>query len=114
VVCKRAEAVAYVRPAPPVLVLPSHELPDQCGLSVGQQVQGLNRRIPVIFVTGSREVKGVIEAMKPGAFDYRFEPLDPHLLQHVGAEAREVARRLGGTRIRTASPRPRIRREERP
>jgi two-component system nitrogen regulation response regulator GlnG len=89
-----AEGVAHVRAAPPDVVLLNQQLPDQCGLAVYQQVQGLDGRIPVIFVTGSREAQAAIEAMKQGAYDYLFKPLDPQQLRRVVGEALEVARRL--------------------
>jgi two-component system nitrogen regulation response regulator GlnG len=89
-----AEGVAHVRAAPPDVVLLDLQLPDQCGLTVYRQVRGLDGRIPVIFVTGSREAKAAIEATKQGAYDFLFEPLDLRQLRRVVGGALEVARRM--------------------
>jgi two-component system nitrogen regulation response regulator GlnG len=89
-----AEGVARVRAAPPNVVLLSLGLPDQCGLAVYRQIRGLDGQLPVIFVTESRAAKAAIEAIKQGAYDCLFKPLDPgHLAQVVG-EALEIGRRL--------------------
>src|SRR5437868_8074435 len=42
----------------------------------------------------AKTADAAIEAMKQGAFDYLFKPLDPHQLRHVVGEALEVARRM--------------------
>jgi two-component system nitrogen regulation response regulator GlnG len=89
-----AEGVARLRAAPSDVVLLSLGLPDQCSLAVYRQIRGLDGRVPVIFVTGSREPKAAIEAMKQGAYDCLFKPPHPgHLAQVVG-EALEIGRRL--------------------
>jgi two-component system nitrogen regulation response regulator GlnG len=88
------EGVARVRAAPPDVVLLNPRLPDQGGLAVYQEIRSIDGRIPVICVTGSREAKAAIEAMKQGAYDCLFKPLDPRLLGRVIGEALEVARRL--------------------
>ena len=62
-----AVGVAHVRAAAPDVILLNVALPDQSGLDVYRQVRGLDRRIPVIFLAGSKEPKTAIEAMKQGA-----------------------------------------------
>ena len=89
-----AEGIARVRAAPPDVVLLNLRLPDQGGLAVYQQIRGLDGRIPVIFVTGSREAQAAIEAIKQGAYDCLFKPPDPGYLGRVIGEALEIARRL--------------------
>ena len=89
-----AEGVAHVRATPPDVVLLSLRLPDQCGLAVYRQICDLDGQVPVIFVTGSREAKAAIEAMKQGAYDCLFKPPDPSHLAQVVAEALEIGRRL--------------------
>src|SRR5262249_32855597 len=51
-------------------------------------------RIPVIFVTMAKGADTAIEAMKLGAYDYLFKPLNLHQLRRVVGEALEVARRM--------------------
>ena len=68
--------------------------PTSPGLEVYQQIRKFDARIPVIFVTLTKSADAAIEAMKQGAYDYLFKPLDLHQLQRVVGEALEVARRM--------------------
>jgi two-component system nitrogen regulation response regulator GlnG len=94
VACTGAEGVARVRATTPDVILLNLQLPDQCGLTVYRQIRDLDGRIPVIFVTGSREARAAIEAMKHGAYDCLFKPSDPMHLGRVIGEAVEIARQL--------------------
>src|SRR4029077_4078082 len=76
------------------VILLDLRLPDQPGLEVYQQVRQVDARIPVIFVTMAKTADAAIEAMKQGAYDYLFKPLDPQQLRRVVGEALEVARRM--------------------
>jgi len=69
-------------------------LPDQSGLKVYQQIRRIDARIPVIFITMAKGASAAIEAMKQGAYDYLFKPLDLHQLRRLVGEAHEVARRM--------------------
>jgi nitrogen regulation protein NR(I) len=88
------EGLARVRAAPPDVILLDLRLPDQSGLEVYQQIRAIDARIPVIFVTLAKTADTAIEAMKQGAYDYLFKPLDLHQLRRVVGEALEVARRM--------------------
>ena len=55
---------------------------------------GPDARIPVIFVTMTKTADTAIEAMKQGAFDYLFKPLDLKQVRRVVGEALEVGRRM--------------------
>ncbi|HET6986667.1 MAG TPA: response regulator, partial [Kribbella sp.] len=50
------------------LVLLDMHLPDATGLDVFRDVRRLDRRTPVVFITGSAGTDTAIEAMKEGAF----------------------------------------------
>src|SRR6202023_1511554 len=89
-----AEGLARVRGEAPDVILLDLRLPDQSGLEVYQQVRKIDARIPVIFVTLAKTADTAIEAMKQGAYDYLFKPLDLHQLRRVVGEALEVARRM--------------------
>jgi two-component system nitrogen regulation response regulator GlnG len=93
VVHNGAEGVARVRSDPPDVVLLHSCLPDRGGLSVYQQLRRIDGRIPVIFL-GAKGADAAIEAMKEGAYDYLFKPLDLNHLQCVVGEAVDVARRM--------------------
>ena len=51
-------------------------LPDGQGLEVFSQIQQLDSRLPVIFITGGGTSSTAIEAMQRGALDYLTKPLD--------------------------------------
>jgi DNA-binding NtrC family response regulator len=88
------EGLQRVGAGPPDVILLDLGLPDQSGLQVYQHIRQLDARIPVIFVTLAKGADAAIEAMKQGAYDYLFKPLDPNQLRRVVGEALEVARRM--------------------
>ena len=89
-----AEGIRRVAERAPDVVLLDLRLPDQSGLEVYQQIRRLDAPIPVIFVTMAKAADAAIEAMKQGAYDYLFKPLDLHQLRRVVGEALEVAQRM--------------------
>jgi two-component system, NtrC family, response regulator AtoC len=89
-----AEGLEYVRSRLPDVILLDLRLPDHSGLDVYREIRAIDGRIPVIFVTMAKTADTAIEAMKQGAYDYLFKPLDPHRLRRVVGEALEVARRM--------------------
>src|SRR5437879_1583359 len=89
-----AEGLERIGAGPPDVILLDLRLPDQSGLEVYQQIRQIDARIPVIFVTLAKSADTAIEAMKQGAYDYLFKPLDLHQLRRVVGEALEVARRM--------------------
>jgi DNA-binding NtrC family response regulator len=84
----------HVRIGSPDVIVLDLGLPDRSGLEVYQQIRRLNARIPVIFVTRAKRADAAIEAMKQGAFDCLFQPLELPLLRQVVGEALDVARRM--------------------
>ncbi len=88
------EGLERVRVELPDVILLDLRLPDQSGLEVYQQIRQIDARIPTIFVTLTKGADAAIEAMKQGAYDYLFKPLDLHQLRRVVGEALEVARRM--------------------
>jgi DNA-binding NtrC family response regulator len=87
-----ASGIELARRARPDVVLLDLRLPDGSGLDVFEQIRALDARIPVIFVTIAKTADDAIEAMKRGAFDYLFKPLDFDQLRRVAGEAVSVAR----------------------
>ena len=90
-----AEGLEHVRVDRPDVILLDPRLPDQAELDVYQQIRRIDARIPVIFVTMTKGADGAIAAMRQGAYDYLFKPLDTHQLRRVVDEALEVTRRMG-------------------
>jgi DNA-binding NtrC family response regulator len=89
-----AEGLQQVVAGPPDVILLDLRLPDQSGLDVYQQIRRMDARIPVIFITTAKGADAAIEAMKQGAYDYLFKPIDLRQLQRVVGEALEVTRRM--------------------
>jgi two-component system nitrogen regulation response regulator GlnG len=76
---------------PDVILLDLH-LPDLSGLEVYQRIRQIDGRIPVIFITWAATADTAIEAMKAGAYDYLFKPLDLGQLRSVVVQALELGR----------------------
>src|SRR5450432_1061587 len=89
-----ADGLQRIAVEPPDVILLDLRLPDQSGLEVYQQIRRIDARIPVIFITLAKTADVAIEAMKQGAYDYLFKPLDLHQLRRVVGEALDVARRM--------------------
>src|SRR6267378_1486959 len=96
-----------VRTHPPDVILLDLRLPDQSGLDVFQDIRNFDARIPVVFVTTTKTADTAIEAMKQGAFDYLFKPLDLGQVRKVVGEAVEVSKRMRAPAVVTeTSPDP--------
>ncbi|MFT3694347.1 MAG: sigma-54 dependent transcriptional regulator [Kofleriaceae bacterium] len=89
-----ASGLARVREARPDVILLDLRLPDRSGLEVYNEIRTIDARIPVIFVTMAKTADTAIEAMKIGAFDYLYKPLDLEQLDNRVREALEVDRRM--------------------
>ncbi|MET0339748.1 MAG: sigma-54 dependent transcriptional regulator [Polyangiales bacterium] len=86
--------LALVRADPPDVILLDLQLPDLTGLEVYEQIRSIDARIPVIFITMAKGADTAIEAMKRGAFNYLYKPLDLSRLQKAVDEGLEVAARM--------------------
>jgi DNA-binding NtrC family response regulator len=89
-----AAGIAAVRASAPDVVLLDIRLPDCSGLDVYEEIRTFDARIPVIFATVAKTADTAIEAMKRGAFNYLYKPLDLQQLRTTVLEALEVARRM--------------------
>ncbi|HKA86884.1 MAG TPA: sigma-54 dependent transcriptional regulator [Haliangiales bacterium] len=89
-----AAGLAEVRRDPPDVILLDLRLPDRSGLEVYQEIRARDARIPVIFVTMAKTADTAIEAMKRGAYDYLYKPLDLMRVRRVVDEAIQVAQRM--------------------
>jgi two-component system nitrogen regulation response regulator GlnG len=92
-VARTAEAgVRRVAEQLPDVVLLDFHLPDLTGLEAYQRIRQIDGRIPVIFITWAATADTAIEAMKEGAYDYLFKPLDLAQLSKVVAQAVDLGR----------------------
>ena len=78
----------------PEVILLDMRLPDQSGMDVLRRIREIDDRIPVVLVTLPRSADAAIEAMRQGAYDCLFEPLDPQKLGRVIHEALNAARSM--------------------
>jgi two-component system nitrogen regulation response regulator GlnG len=83
----------HVRAESADVVVLDLDLPES-GLEVYRQLRELDARVPVVFVTGARRADAAIEAMKLGAYDFLFKPVEFPVLRRVVGEALDVARRM--------------------
>ncbi len=76
----------------PDAVLLDIQLPDQSGLAALHELRELDRRVPVILMTGHGTAESVITAMSGGAFEYITKPFDPDDILPVIDSALETSR----------------------
>ncbi|XZE20358.1 sigma-54-dependent transcriptional regulator [Pirellulaceae bacterium SH449] len=60
----------------PLVVLLDVYLPNHNGLELFRKIRAIDRKLPVIFITGDTSSETAIQAMRVGAFDYLSKPLD--------------------------------------
>ncbi len=70
------DGLALVSKIRPDVVLLDIMLPERSGLDVLRDIQAVDRRLPVIFITADSGSGTAIEAMQLGAYDYVSKPLD--------------------------------------
>jgi two-component system nitrogen regulation response regulator GlnG len=71
-----ADGLALARERRPDVIVLDVQLPDGTGLELFQRLREVDARTPVLFITGKSTTDTAIEAMKLGAFDYLFKPLE--------------------------------------
>ncbi len=76
----------------PDVVLLDVRLPDLSGLDVFRQIHMIDARTPVVFITATAAAETAIEAVKQGALDYLFKPVDLEQLTRVVGQALELGR----------------------
>jgi two-component system nitrogen regulation response regulator GlnG len=86
------EGLRQAAASPPDVVLLDVRLPDLPGLEAYQRLRQIDARIPVIFITWAAAADTAIEAMKEGAYDYLFKPLDLARLREAVEQALELSR----------------------
>ena len=87
-----AEGLTLFRERHPDVVVLDLQLPDRSGLKIFREIQALDPKRPVIFITAHGTTDTAIEAMKGGAFEYLVKPLDLERLSQVLDRAIEAAR----------------------
>ncbi|MCU0721638.1 MAG: sigma-54 dependent transcriptional regulator [Pirellula sp.] len=78
---------------PDVVVMDIH-LPDSSGIECYKRLRERDPRVPVIFITGHGTVQSAIEAMKLGAYDYLFKPLELTDMRELLEKALRLSRMI--------------------
>jgi two-component system nitrogen regulation response regulator GlnG len=78
----------------PDVVLLDVNLRAPSGVEVYQRLRQIDARIPVIFMTGTSTTETAIEAIRQGAYDYLFKPMDLDQLDKVVGEALQLGYRM--------------------
>jgi two-component system nitrogen regulation response regulator GlnG len=87
-----AEGLTVARERRPDAVVLDVCLPDRTGLQLLRDLQAVDARCPVVFITGQGTTDTAIEAMKLGAFDYLLKPLELSHLRAVLDRAFAISR----------------------
>jgi two-component system NtrC family response regulator/two-component system response regulator HydG/two-component system response regulator AtoC len=87
------EALRCFEEHAPDLVLLDVKLPDIDGIQVLQRLRKVDTQTPIIVMTAYSGIKGAVEAIKFGAYDYIAKPFDVDELKFV------VARSLASRRV---------------
>jgi len=86
------------RPAPPCCLLLDVDMPELTGLEVQRALLSDGRAMPMVFMTGHRDLPTAIEAMKGGAVDFLLKPFTDEAL--LAAVARAIAQSAAQTAAR--------------
>lgn len=89
-----SEGIAMVKTSALDVLLLDINLPDKSGLEICQEIQTIDRRLPIIFITSDESGDAVIEAMKLGAYDFIAKPIDISRLKNVVDQALQTRRRM--------------------
>jgi two-component system nitrogen regulation response regulator GlnG len=76
----------------PDVILLDVMLPEVSGLEAVEQIQALDPKLPIIFITAGGSSNTTIEAMKRGAYDFLLKPLDLPRLKDLVERALEIRR----------------------
>jgi two-component system response regulator AtoC len=84
------QAIKEVARAAPDIALLDFRLPDMDGMKVFEGMRKIDRDLIAIMVTGYGEVKGAVEALKMGVYDYIAKPFDEEELILIIKKALET------------------------
>jgi DNA-binding NtrC family response regulator len=77
------EGLAMFRDCNPDIVLLDVKLPDINGMEILKKIRGGDHGAPVIIMTAFSGIKGAVEAIKLGAYDYIAKPFDIDELKFI-------------------------------
>lgn len=86
------EGLERAEQAKPDLIVLDVDLAGSSGLDLFRQIQKVDPRTPVIFITGHGTTATAIEAMQLGAYEYLLKPLELDQLLDLADRAFEISR----------------------
>jgi two-component system nitrogen regulation response regulator GlnG len=86
------EGLQELKSMAPDVVLLDQMLPSSSGLEVFEQIREFDAKLPVIFITSCNDSETAIEAIKGGAYDYLYKPLDVGQVRACVEKALEMRR----------------------
>jgi DNA-binding NtrC family response regulator len=89
-----AEGLALMNQHRPDTVILDVEMPGMSGLDAFQQIRRIDPHVPIIFITGRAGTDEAIEAVKLGALDYLFKPLELREVRELVAKAFRLSRMM--------------------
>lgn len=79
------QAISKADDDAPGIVISDVRMPDMDGLRLLSRLQGLDRDLPVLLITGHGDIAMAVEAIRAGAYDFIEKPYGTdHLLDTVG------------------------------
>ncbi|OLC12545.1 MAG: hypothetical protein AUI47_05515 [Acidobacteria bacterium 13_1_40CM_2_68_5] len=77
------DGLRVVRGRRPDLVILDIEMPEMNGVEVLKQIREIDRRIPVIMLTGTSDMSATAATLEHGAVSYAPKPLNLQYLDHL-------------------------------
>jgi RNA polymerase sigma factor (sigma-70 family) len=108
------EFLRQPRPEGPACAVLDVRLSGLSGLELQNTLAGRDGEVPIVFITGHRDIPTTVRAMKAGAVDFLVKPFNPEellaavrqaLTRHAAALERERERAEIRSRADTLSPR---------
>jgi DNA-binding NtrC family response regulator len=86
------EALSLLASDRPDLIIMDVRMPGPSGLEILRRIKEIDRRLPVIIITGYGTMETAVQATKLGAVDYHLKPLNPQEVLDSIATALESVR----------------------
>jgi FixJ family two-component response regulator len=80
-------------PVSPAVILLDMQMPDMTGLDLQEKLLQLERKTPIVFVSGQSHPHQIVKGLKKGALDFLFKPFNLEDLLKAVAEAIDFDRR---------------------
>jgi len=89
-----AEGIGLAEQQRPDVIILDVEMPGMSGLEAFRCIRQIDHRVPIIFITGHAGTEEAIEAIKLGALDYLFKPLELSEVRELVTRAFRISRMM--------------------